>query len=145
MPPPKVSPVRLLIVDDDATMRLVCTRFFQRSPPSRGIETTEAESGERAIELLAEREFDCILSDYRMGAVTGIDVLAYAMKNRPKAVRVMMTGFGSEALMLEATTQARVHEFFEKPMTNKELEELLRERVLERYLKILPPRGEPAR
>lgn len=133
------APVRLLIVDDDESMRLVCRRFFQRSPPSRGIEITEAESGERALELLEEREFDCVLSDYRMGAVTGIAVLAHAMEKRPKAVRIMMTGFASEALQTEATVQAGVHEFLEKPMTNRELEDLLRERVLERYLNLIPP------
>lgn len=134
-----MAPARLLIVDDDDSLRLVCRRFFERSPPPRGVVITEAESGEQAIEFLAERDFDCIVCDYRMGAVTGIDVLAYAMKVRPRAARIMMTGYASDALKLEALREAHVHEFFEKPAMNQELEDALRERVLERYLKQGPP------
>lgn len=141
MEPPPASPVRLLIVDDDESMLLVCRRFFQKSPPPRGIEVTEAESGERAVELLSEREFDCILCDYRMGAVTGVDVLAYATATRPDAVRILMTGFESDALRAEATGPACVHEVFEKPTTHRELETLLRERVLERWLTAIPSTG----
>lgn len=131
-------PVRLLVVDDDDSMRLVIRRFFQRANLPQGIEITEAENGERAIEILAEREFDCILSDYRMGAVTGIEVLAYAMLNRPKAIRILMTGFDTADLTIDATRRAVIHEVFEKPMTSRELGEVLNARVLERYLKVRP-------
>lgn len=119
-------------------MRLVIRRFFQRANLPQGIEITEAENGERAIEILAEREFDCILSDYRMGAVTGIEVLAYAMLNRPKAIRILMTGFDTADLTIDATRRAVIHEVFEKPMTSRELGEVLNARVLERYLKVRP-------
>ncbi|MFA5861674.1 MAG: response regulator [Candidatus Thermoplasmatota archaeon] len=133
------TPIRLLIVDDDEAMRMACRRVFERSPPPRGIAISEADSGEQAIEMLRADPFDCVLSDYRMGALTGIEVLAFAMKNRPKAVRIMMSGFGSPDLVMAATLQARIHEFIEKPMTSQELEAVLKESVLERYLKLIPP------
>lgn len=120
-------------------MRLICRRYFERWSPPSGLEVSEAESGERAIELLGEREFDCVLSDYRMGAVTGIDVLAYALKTRPETIRIIMTGFAGAALMKDATERARVHEFLEKPITSDELEKLLRERVILRYLGAVGP------
>ena len=134
-----MTPVRLLIVDDDDTMRMMCRRFFERSPPPRGIDISEAGSGEEAIDILRARDFDCVICDYRMGAVTGIDVLAFARKNRPKAVRILMSGFGSPDLVSAANVEARIHEFIEKPMTNPELETLLNEAVLERHLRRLPP------
>ena len=128
-----------MIVDDDDTMRMMCRRFFERSPPPRGIDISEAGSGEEAIDILRARDFDCVICDYRMGAVTGIDVLAFARKNRPKAVRILMSGFGSPDLVSVANVEARIHEFIEKPMTNLELETLLNEAVLERHLRWLPP------
>lgn len=134
-----MSAIRLLLVDDDDTMRLVCRRFFERSPLPRGIVVSEAESGEQAIEMLRENEYDCVLSDYRMGAVTGVDVLAFAMAHRPKAVRIMMSGFGSPELVSTANIKARIHDFIEKPMTNRELESALQDVVVERYLKHLKP------
>lgn len=134
-----MNEIRLLLVDDDETMRMVCRRFFERSPPARGIVVSEAESGEQAIEMLRDNEYDCVLSDYRMGAVTGLDVLAFALSHRPKAVRIMMSGFGSPDLVSTANVKARIHDFIEKPMTNRELETALRDVVLERYLKHLRP------
>lgn len=134
-----MNEIRLLLVDDDETMRMVCRRFFERSPPARGIVVSEAESGEQAIDMLRDNEYDCVLSDYRMGAVTGLDVLAFALSHRPKAVRIMMSGFGSPDLVSTANVKARIHDFIEKPMTNRELETALRDVVLERYLKHLRP------
>lgn len=119
-------------------MRLICRRFFQRAALPQGIEITEAETGESAIDLLTEREFDCVLTDYRMGAITGIEVLAYAQQKRPEAIRILMTGFGTTDLNVDATLRANAHEVFEKPMTSREIGEVLRERVLERYLKARP-------
>jgi serine/threonine-protein kinase len=129
-----MAAIRLLIVDDDATMRMMLRRFFERSPPPRGIAISEAGSGEQAIEMLRGNEYECVISDYRMGAVTGIDVLAFVMENRPKAVRIMVSGFGSPDLVRAATAEAGIHEFIEKPMTTPELEAILRETILERYL-----------
>jgi DNA-binding NtrC family response regulator len=134
-----MTAIRLLIVDDDVTMLMMCRRFFERSPPPRGIAISEAESGEQAIEMLRDNEYECVISDYRMGAVTGIDVLAFVMEKRPKAVRIIMSGFASPKLVMAATAEARVHEFIEKPMTSRELEAILRETVLERYLNLIPP------
>lgn len=134
-----MNEIRLLLVDDDETMRMVCRRFFERSPPACGIVVSEAESGEQAIEMLRDNGYDCVLSDYRMGAVTGLDVLAFALSHRPKAVRIMMSGFGSPDLVSTANIKARIHDFIEKPMTNRELETALRDVVLERYLKHLGP------
>jgi DNA-binding NtrC family response regulator len=134
-----MTAVRLLIVDDDTSMRMMLRRFFERSQPPRGIAISEAKSGEQAIEMLRDNEYDCVISDYRMGAVTGIDVLAFVMENHPKAVRIMVSGFGSPELVREATAEARVHEFIEKPMMSRELEAILRETVLERYLNLIPP------
>ena len=134
-----MTAIRVLIVDDDFTMRMMLRRFFERSWPPRGIAVSEAESGEQAIEMVRDHEYDCVVCDYRMGAVTGIDVLAFVMENRPKAVRIMVSGFGSPELVRAATAEARVHEFIEKPMTSRELEAILRETVLARYLNLIPP------
>lgn len=137
-----VAGVSVLLVDDDETMRLICRRFLARCGEVR--EVQEAASGEEAIELLRARSFDCVLSDYRMGAVSGIDVLAFARANRPKSVRVLFTGFAAPAILQDAMMRAGVHEFLEKPMTTSELEALLREKLVEPFLKPLAKRVQEA-
>lgn len=135
--------VSVLIVDDDETMRLICRRFLTRCAEVG--EVQEAASGEEAIDLLRARSFDCILSDYRMGAANGIDVLAFAQANRPRTVRVLFTGFAAPAIHQEAMMRAGVHEFLEKPMTTSELETLLREKLVDQFLKPLAKRAQEAR
>lgn len=132
--------VRMLIVDDDDTMRLICRRYFSRRADVRPLIIEEAEDGETAMRMMRERAYDLILSDYRMGAATGIDVLAFAMRERPKAVRVLFTGFASSAIHHAAIAQANVHEFFEKPMTTDELEAALASKIVEPFLKPLTRR-----
>lgn len=139
-----MTPVRVLIVDDDETMRLICRRFFAKCEIASDLAVEEAASGEDAIEMLRNRPFDCILSDYRMGAVSGIDVLAFAKNERPKAVRILFTGFAVPAIHQAAMTQAQVHEFLEKPMKTQELEAMLREKMVEPFLKPLVRRAAQA-
>ena len=127
----------VLIVDDDETMRFICRRFLSRLTDAGDLVIEEAASGEDAIEMLRDRPFDCVLSDYRMGAASGIDVLAFAKKERPKAVRILFTGFAAPAIHQEALHRASVHEFLEKPMTTPELEALLRAKMVEPYIKPL--------
>ncbi len=122
---------RILLVDDDATMRLIVRRIFAREAPM--IEIVEAFDGEEAIVKLGAGEFDCVLSDYRMGAVTGTDVLAFALKNHPRTTRILMSGFADPRIAASARERAQIHEFIEKPMTTAELSVVIREVVLERY------------
>lgn len=134
--------VSVLVVDDDETMRLICRRFFARCVEVT--EVQEAASGEEGIERLRARSFDCVLSDFRMGAASGIDVLAFAKAHRPQAVRILFTGYAAPAIHQEAMVRAGVHEFLEKPMTTGEIERLLLERMVEPFLKPLAKRAQEA-
>lgn len=114
---------RLLLVDDDESTRLILRRFLESA--REGLVVEEAANGEDAIRLLKERAFDAVLSDYRMGLITGIDVLQFALKTRPEAARVLMTGFADPALEGAARHRAQVHAFLEKPISTREFESLL--------------------
>lgn len=130
-----MRPLRVLVVDDVSSMRFMCKRFFLRC--GLDVEVAEAASGEEALALLEAKPFDCILSDHRMGAVTGLDVLAFALEHQPAAIRCMMTGFADPALAEEASRRAKVHVFIEKPMEMGDLWALLQSDLVERHLRPL--------
>lgn len=119
---------RLLLVDDDESTRMILRRFLQKAAPALVVE--EASNGEEAIKRLADSPFDAVLSDYRMGLVTGLDVLAFALKRHPDAIRVLMTGFADPTLESVARTRARVHGFIEKPMSTREFELMVQTHLL---------------
>ena len=75
---------RVLIVDDEATIRQALTRFYQR----RGWVVTQAEDGARAFERLIGgcEAFDLVISDMKMPGVSGIELHAALQEVRPDLV-----------------------------------------------------------
>lgn len=59
--------LRVLVVDDEAAIRLALVRHLQR----RGHEVETAEDGASALERIASNEFDVIVSDIRMPGMSG--------------------------------------------------------------------------
>jgi PAS domain S-box-containing protein len=72
---------RVLIVDDEATIRRALSRFYTR----RGWAATEAADGAEALHRLIEaaEDFDLIISDVKMPGVSGIDLHAALQAQRP--------------------------------------------------------------
>lgn len=120
---------RLLLVDDDEATRMMCGRILKGEADGR-LHVEEARSGEDAIDALRASAFDCVLTDYRMGFVSGVDVLAYALERQADARRVLMSGFADPTLVETAGRRAKIHAFIEKPILLHELESELRRHVL---------------
>ena len=58
---------RLLIVDDEANIRLVVKEYAE----FEGYEVTEAEDGMQAVELVKNQDFDVIIMDIMMPRLDG--------------------------------------------------------------------------
>lgn len=78
----------ILIVDDQDDIRSVLKDFFL----SKNFEVFEAESGEKAIELVSCKDFSTVLLDVQMPGMTGIDTLRHLFKIKPGLGVVMVTG-----------------------------------------------------
>src|ERR1700677_3734412 len=93
---------RLLIVDDDETDRRLYGWLLARQAPG-DLEIKQAVDGAAGIAALREEKFDCLLLDFSLPDVTGLEFLNDAMVNGelPSAV-VLITGHGNEAVAVEA-------------------------------------------
>ena len=69
------SQTHLLLVDDEPALRTVVAERLREE----AFEVTEAESGERAIDLLSEFAFDVVISDLRLPGVGGQRVIEEAV------------------------------------------------------------------
>lgn len=97
------QPPRILIVDDNPTDREICRRFLS-ADAAQAYEFVEADSAESGLELLQSTAPDCVLLDYRLPDLTGIEFLS-ELKRRHLPVNcpvVMLTSYGSEDLVVEA-------------------------------------------
>jgi two-component system chemotaxis response regulator CheY len=87
--------IRILLVDDSATMRRIVKNSL-RSMGFDGIE--EAESGAAALERLARGGIDCLIVDAVMPEMSGIDLLRH-IRATPEHTRLpvlMVIGAGDE-------------------------------------------------
>jgi DNA-binding NtrC family response regulator len=115
----------VLIVDDDASIRASLSEAIEES----GIEVCIAESAEQALSLLAARAPDLVLSDVRMGGMSGIDLLRLLRERKAGVDIVLMTAYDDMATVVEAMREGAV-EFLVKPFELETLHALL-ERVLD--------------
>ena len=68
------QPARILIVDDEASIRLTLGALLQRA----GYDVTPAEHGAEAIVCLERLAFDLLLVDLKMPEMDGMQVVAAA-------------------------------------------------------------------
>ena len=90
--------VRLLIVDDETGFADVVRKRMTR----RGVDATTAASGEEAVQLLRQREFDVAIVDLKLEGMDGLEILKVFKLMAPEMPVLMLTGHGSEDARNEA-------------------------------------------
>lgn len=121
--------MRLLIVDDTPEDRYLYRRLLESGAPGPGhIEFVEAETGAAAAALCAARAPDCVLLDYNLPDMDGIEVvdLLNGGHATPDVAIVMVTGQGNEQIAVEAMRRG-VHDYLVKGrITRQSLEHAVR-------------------
>src|SRR6201999_1311552 len=85
-----------------------------------GYECVVANSGETALRLIEEQNFDIILTDLIMDSVGGLEVLAKAKRELPDAEVVILTGHSTIKTAVTAM-QAGATTYLTKPLDINEL------------------------
>ena len=129
-PAPAKVEARLLVVDDEQSMRDMLRIVLKRD----GYDVQVAENGKRAIELLRRESFDLLLSDIQMPDATGVDVLRVAKDVNRDMVVFMMTAFASTDTAVEAMRLGAV-DYLMKPFNMDELRLKVRQHLEARRLK----------
>jgi two-component system response regulator HydG len=107
---PSPAAARILVVDDDAAFRRVLVRGL--SNPAYDID--EAADGASAIAQLATRQYDVVLTDFRMDGSDGADILRAALDVEPHPAVIVMSGHGTITIAVDAI-QAGAFDFVPKP------------------------------
>ncbi len=81
----------ILVVDDDALVN----EFFSAVLTKLGHDVQTASSGEAALPLLQNIDFDVIMSDVKMPGMSGIELLGMIKRDSPDAVVMMITAHGT--------------------------------------------------
>ncbi len=108
---------KMLVVDDEPDNLDLLYRTFRRD-----FQVLKAESGTRALELLAEEgEVAVIISDQRMPEMKGTEFLSRTVPEFPDTVRIILTGFTDVEDLVEAINSGQVYKYITKPWDPDEL------------------------
>ena len=119
------QPTRVLHVDDDPEFAELTATFLERDDDRFSVETV-AGAGE-ALDRVTDDPPDCIVSDYNMPGMDGIELLRTVREGYPELPFVLYTGKGSEAVASEAVS-AGVTDYLQK-RAGPEQYELLGNRI----------------
>ena len=116
---------RVLVIDDEPSVREVVVSVLRR----HGYAVEEAGDGATALAVLAEGDFDVVLTDISMpGEPKGLDVYDRLEATRPELARrvVFLTGYGHDPLMA-AEIEERERPCIRKPFDIHELAQVVGE------------------
>ncbi|HEY9882300.1 MAG TPA: response regulator, partial [Thermosynechococcaceae cyanobacterium] len=107
----RTKKAKMLVVDDEPDNLDLLYRTFRRD-----FQVLKAESGMRALELLAsEGEVAVIISDQRMPEMKGTEFLSRTVPPFPDTMRIILTGFTDVEDLVEAINSGQVYKYITKP------------------------------
>src|SRR6266850_1846397 len=117
---------RVLVVDDDPALLQALPEALRLRMGSVTVDT--ADSGEGALNLIAARDYDVIVTDIKMPGTDGLGLLAEIRTRRPDTPTIMITGHGEHALAINAL-RGGAYDFIQKPIDRDYLVASLRRAI----------------
>jgi two-component system response regulator PilR (NtrC family) len=106
----------ILVVDDELSMREVLEYMLNKE----GYQVTCAENGANAVALLEKQPFDLLLSDIKLGDISGLDVLRASKKANQDTVVILISAYVSTETAVEAMNEG-AYDYVPKPFDKDEL------------------------
>ena len=130
--------IRILVIDDDIVDRKACQRVLAQNPDYEFV-LSEAETGQEGLQLAHSEKPDCILLDYRLPDLDGLEFLAERRDEGGEIpIPVMMLTGADNALVAVEAMKRGARDYLVKDVERQYLEllptmieRLLRERQLQ--------------
>lgn len=106
----------ILVVDDESAIRYSITKTLQRV----GYQVDSASSGEEALQMLGQKNYDVVLTDIRMPGISGVELLARVKEEAPDAIVILLTGYASLDTAVESL-RLGAHDYLIKPSSSQDI------------------------
>ena len=120
---------RLLVVEDEESLRITTAAIFE----NEGYIVDTASSGDEAIALLNDADYDLVLTDLHMEGGDGLSVLNQIRQQAPLTISVVLTGFASVESAI-AALQEGAYDYLVKPCDIESMKHTIRRGVEHRRL-----------
>src|SRR6056297_121201 len=119
----------ILIVEDEDLAR----KNLERILIKERYVVSSTKSGEHALQLLQEQEFDLVLTDLKMKPVDGMDILKKSKSLYPQTEVIMITAYATVDSAVVAMKEGAYH-YLAKPYKLEEVRKIVHEALLKREL-----------
>lgn len=106
----------ILIIDDDEHICVLLSKFFKKN----NFEPFTANSAEEAIPQLKKRDFDVVITDYRLPDTDGLDMIKRIKILNQQAAIIVITGY-SDVRIAVNTLKHGAFEYVTKPLYPDEI------------------------
>ncbi len=107
---------RLLVIDDEPKMTMLISANLEDD----GHSVDTAATGKEAMALLKKNIYDLVVSDIRLPAPDGLEILKWCSENIPETIVIMMTAFAEVKTAVSAMKQG-ASDYLIKPFPLEEL------------------------
>lgn len=111
----------VLVVDDEPYLLPTLQSLL-----SRDYDVVTAHGADEAQQVLESRPIDILLTDQKMPRRSGVQLLEWARENRPRTIRLLMTGYSELDDAVEAINRGHVYYYLLKPWRTQELLQVIR-------------------
>ena len=102
---------KILIVDDECSVIEILQDAFSKEP----YEVLSAKSAAEALDIMAMKQIDVVISDDQMPGLTGTEFLTQVRKRYPNTTRIILTGHANLETAINSINEAEIYRFFTKP------------------------------
>lgn len=127
---------KVLVVDDEEVAR----RNLEHILKKEGYSVVTAANGMEALEKISQKDFDVIVTDFRMEKMDGIEVIEQAKSRHPSVEVIMITGYASVATAVESMKKG-AFTYIAKPFKIDEVRAAVRDALNKKSASVVGPSG----
>jgi DNA-binding NtrC family response regulator len=112
----------ILVVDDEVSNLNALQRALRRE-----YNILSATNGDDALTMVERNDIALIIADHRMPGMTGVELLEETLKKYPDIIRIILTAYTDDKLVIEAINMGFVYSCIGKPWEIEEVKAIIRE------------------
>ena len=124
-------PWPVFLIDDDEVVLRACVQTLKLAD----IRVRSFPSAERALAVLEEEPAAVIVSDVRLGGMSGLELLSVVHRHDADIPVILITGHGDVTMAVQAM-RAHAYDFIEKPFNSARLVDVVRRALEKRALQL---------
>jgi DNA-binding NtrC family response regulator len=129
----------IVIIDDEP----IALKRLRRILEKQGYHVAAFSSPQRLLRHVADRACDLVISDIRMPAMNGLDLMSKVRRHRPDMEFILITGYATLDEAVEATKEGAFH-YLAKPFTPEQLRDRVAQALSQRQAKVAANRDAAA-